>query len=109
MADKLEGLLFVFVLTLIISTIGLGMCYLYLRSIHSPLRLFQKKVFTYAAILLAACPVLGPLCMASVFWLMPIEPTGLVAIVLFLIWAVITFVIVRRLSEAGGLLGEERE
>ena len=90
---QLYGVLFLFGFTLVISGLTVMMCYLWLRTIHSPLRLYQRKMLTYVAIVMYGS-TLGPACMASTYWLMPLRPSGIAAIILFLIWAITAFLIV---------------
>jgi hypothetical protein len=47
--------------------------------------------------------------MASAYWLMPSKPSAVVAIVLFLIWGIVAFQIMRRMFEPGSRLGEEQQ
>lgn len=109
MRHHLYGLLFLFGFTLLISGATVGMCYAWLRTVHSPLRLYQRKMLCYVALLMAAGPILGPMCMASTYWLMPLKPSGIAAIVLFVVWGVAAFSIMRRMFKPGGRLSEEQQ
>lgn len=109
MFHKLQGMLFLFAFTLVISGAGVGMCYGWLRTVHSPLRIYQRKMLCYVALLMASGPILGPLCMASVYWLMPLKPSAVVAIALFLIWGVAAIKIMQRMFKPGTRLSENPE
>ncbi len=65
-----------------------GRCYAWLRTVHSPLRLYQRKMLCYVALLMAAGPVIGPMFMASSYLAEPRKPSGIAAIVLFVAWGV---------------------
>jgi hypothetical protein len=109
MSHRLYGILFMFGFDLLISGLTVGLCYAWLRTVHSPLRVYQRKMLCYVALLMASCPILGPLWMASVYWLMPINPSTIVAIALFLIWGIVAFQIMRRIFEPGRRLSEEQQ
>jgi hypothetical protein len=108
MSHQLYGVFFLFGFSLIISGLTVGMCYAWLRTVHSPLRVYQRKMLCYVSLLMAPRPILAPLWMASAYWLMPSKPSAAVAIVLFLIWGLVAFQIMRRMSEPRSHSGEEQ-
>jgi hypothetical protein len=80
MQHRLYGLLFLFGFAAIISGLTVAACYGWLRTIHSPLRLYQKKMLYFVALTMAACPVLTPLWMACAYWMRPAKESGVCAI-----------------------------
>jgi hypothetical protein len=109
MTHKLYAVLLGFTFALTVSGLTVGMCYVCLKTVHSPLRAYQRKMLCYVALLMASCPILGPLWMASTYWLMPIKPSAAVAIALFLIWGIVAFQIMRRIFEPGSRLSEKQQ
>jgi hypothetical protein len=108
MSPKLYAVLCLFVFDLAVLVVAVGTCYAWLRATHTPLRAYQRKMLCYAVLLMASCPILGPLWMASVYWLMPLKPSSIVAIVLFLIWGVAAFQLMQRIIRPGSRLNEEQ-
>src|SRR5450432_1020013 len=106
MSHRLSGVLFLFGFVSLMTLLGIGMCYAWLKMVHSPLRVYQRKMLCYVSLLMASAPVLAPLWLASVYWLMPMKQSGVVAIALFLIWVIVAFQIMRRMFEPGSRLGE---
>jgi len=81
----------------------------WLTTVHSPLRVYQRKMLCYVALLMASGPILAPFWMASAYWLMPPKPSGVVAIALFLVWVVVAVKITQRMFKSGTRLGENQE
>ena len=108
MTPKHYAVLCLFGLDLAILVVTLGTSYIWLRATHTPLKIYEKKLLFYAALLMASCPILGPLWLASVYWLMRLKPSSAAAIVLFLIWGVIALLITQRLFRPGSLLNKEQ-
>jgi Flp pilus assembly protein TadB len=50
----------------------------------------------YTVLLMASCPILCPLWLASAYWLLPLKPSVVVAAALFLIWGVVAFPLAQR-------------
>jgi CHASE2 domain-containing sensor protein len=109
MPPRLHDILFLFAFSLAVSALAVGICYAWFKFINSPLRLYQRKMLAYVAIVMASCPVLTSSWMASSYWLMPFRPSAIVAVALFAIWCVLAFKIVKRMSRPGGRLSRERE
>ena len=109
MSHKLYGLLFLFAFSLVISGATVGLCYGWLRTVHSPLRVYQRKMLCYVALLMASGPILGPFFMASAYWLMPLKPSGAVAIGLFSVWGVVAIKITQRMFKPGTHLTENQK
>jgi len=106
MSHQQYGVLFLFGFALVVSGLTVGMCYVWLRTVHSPLRVYQRKMLCYVALLMSSCPILAPLWMASAYWLMPPKPSAAVAIVLFLVWGVAAFRIMNKMFEHSNHLTE---
>jgi len=108
MAHKLYSVLFLFGLDMAIFVVTIVTCYIWLRATHTPLKVYQRKLLFYATLLMASCPILGPLWLASVHWVMQLKPSTTAAIVLFLIWGVIALPITQRLFRPGSYLNKEQ-
>jgi hypothetical protein len=108
MTPKLYAVLCLFGLDFAILVVAVGTSYIWLRATHTPLRVYQKKLLFYSTLLMASCPILGPLWLASVYWLMRLKPSSAAAIVLFLIWGVVAFPITQRLFRPGSCLNKEQ-
>ena len=52
----------------------------------------------------SAIPVLGPLMVAMGLWLLPVDASIETCVSLLVVWTVITFFLVRRMSRPGGRL-----
>ena len=72
------------------------------------MRVYQRKLLFYTVLLLASCPILGPLWLASAYWLMPLKPSVALAVTLFLIWGVVAFPLMQRHYRHEGRLNEEQ-
>ncbi len=94
--------------TLIISCIALAMGYVWVRAMHYPFTLRQRKMWTYYVLFISALPVASSLWASLALWAMPIERSGALVIFLLLVWMVIAFYIVRRMSRPGCRLSKER-
>lgn len=108
MTPKHYAVLCLFGLDLAILVATVGACYAWLRATHTPLRAYQRKMLCYTVLLMASCPILGPLWLASAYWLMPLKPSLVVAVALFLIWGVVAFPIVQRHYRHQGRMNEEQ-
>jgi uncharacterized iron-regulated membrane protein len=108
MSPKLYTVLFLFVLDLGVLAVAVGACYVWLKRVRSPLPVYQRKMVCYAVLLMAACPILGPLFVASVYWLMPLRPSVIFAVTLFLLWSVIAFQLTQRRYRPEGFANEEQ-
>jgi hypothetical protein len=96
MTTKHYAVLCLFGLDLVILVATVGACYAWLRATHTPLRVYERKMLCYSVLLLASCPILGPLWLSLAYWLMPLKPSVVVAVTLFLIWGVVAFPLVQR-------------
>lgn len=95
-------------LALVSCLIALGLGYVWIRAMHYPFTLRQRKMWTYYLLFISAIPVLGELFMSLTFWAMPLKQSGAAAIFLLIVWMVVAFFIVRRMSRPGGRLSQER-
>lgn len=109
MPNRSTALVFIMIFSVLLYPIIIGIMYGWLKLVHSPLRLYQRKMLTFFAIFLAAVPVLNPLWIASAWWLTSLKTSVTITIILFLIWGYISFAIVRKMSLAGHCLSEEQE
>jgi positive regulator of sigma E activity len=107
-ASALHRMLFSGGVALACCLIALGLGYAWIRAMHYPFTLRQRKMWTYYVLFLSAIPILGEFFMAMAFWVMPLKQSGAIAIFLLLVWMVTAFFIVRRMSRPGGRLSEER-
>jgi hypothetical protein len=62
----------------------------------------------YTVLLMASCPILGPLWLASAYWLMPLKHSVAAVVALFLIWGVAAFPLVQRRYRLEGSVSEEQ-
>jgi hypothetical protein len=88
--------------------IALLLGYVWIRAMHYPLTLRQRKMWTYYVLFICSLPVLGEIFLAMKFWVMPLQQSGVLTIILLIIWMIVAFFIVRRMSKPGGHLSEER-
>ena len=108
MTPKHYAVLCLFGFDLVILAATVGACYAWLRATHTPLRIYQRKMLCYTVLLMASCPILCPLWLALAYWLMPLKPSVIVAIALFLIWGVAAFPIVQRRYRLESSVNEEQ-
>ena len=102
-------MLFIVVLSLVTYPIALGLGYAWVRAIHYPFTLRQRKMWNYYVLFISAFPALAPLMVAIGLWLLPVNWSIAITICLLALWMVIAFYIVRRMSKPGGRLSEERQ
>jgi membrane-associated HD superfamily phosphohydrolase len=107
MSPKLNAVLCLFLLDLAVLVVVVGTCYAWLRATHIPLRVYEQKMLCYAVLLIASCPILGPLFVASVYWLMPVTPSVIFVIALFLLWGVASFSLMQRHYRPRGFMNGE--
>jgi len=108
MAQKIYSVLFLFGFDMAIFVVTIVTCYVCLRVTHTPLNVYEKKLLFYATLLIASCPILGPLWLASVHWVMQLKLSTTAAVVLFLIWGVIALPITQRVFRPGSCLNKEQ-
>jgi hypothetical protein len=102
-------ILFITLLSLVTYPIALGIGYAWVRAMHYPFTLRQRKMWNYYLLFISAIPVLGPLMVAMGLWLMPVNRSIAITICLLVLWIVVAFYIVHRMSKPGGRLSEERQ
>lgn len=90
-----------------IAALGLG--YFWVRAMHYPFTLRQRKMWNYYVLIISALPVLAPFMVAMGLWMLSPAGSMAVSISLLVIWIVISILLVRRMSKPGGRLSEERE
>jgi len=108
MTPKHYAVLCLFGLDLVILVATVGACYAWLRATHTPLQVYQRKLLCYSVLLLASCPILGPLWLSLAYWLLPLKPSVAVAVTLFLIWGVVAYPLVQRHFRLEGSAHEEQ-
>jgi hypothetical protein len=108
MSPKLYAVLCLFVLDLAVLAVSLGVCYVWLKKVRLPMSVYERKMVCYAVLLMAACPILGPLFVASVSWLMPLKPSLIFAVALYLLWSVVAFQLVQRRYRLEGSAHQEQ-
>jgi hypothetical protein len=98
-------------LAILFSTylIALVLGYGWIRAIHYPFTLRQRKIWIYFVLFISAIPVLGLPTALVGRWLLPILDSFIVAFSLLAAWMVVAFYIVRRMSQPGGRLSQERQ
>ncbi len=102
-----DRILFIIELSLITYLIALALGYVWVRAMHYPFTLRQRKMWTYYVLFVSAVPVLGPLMVAMGLWLLPVNGSIAITVFLLVIWIVIAFYLVRRMSKPGGRLSQE--
>jgi drug/metabolite transporter (DMT)-like permease len=102
-------MMFIVELSGAVYLIALALGYGWVRAMHYPPTLRQRKMWTYYVLFISALPVLNPLCVAMALWLMPFKQSAVFGITLLVFWMVIAFYIVRRMSKPGGRLSQERQ
>jgi hypothetical protein len=93
--------------TLFISCIALAAGYLWIRAMHYPFTPRQRKMWTYYLLFVSALPVASSLWAALSLWVMPRNQSAAFTLFLLVVWMVIAFYIVRRMSRPGGRLSRE--
>jgi hypothetical protein len=106
MSNKSSALIFVFIFSVVLYFFIIGMMYAWLRLVHSPLKLYQRRMLTFFAMFLAAIPVLNPAWVASAWWLTSLRTSVTITILVFVAWGAIAFQILRSMSAPGGHLSE---
>lgn len=106
--SNLDRILYGAVFSPVICLIALGLGYVWMRGMHYPFTLVQRKMWTYYVLFLSAVPILGEVFLALKFWVMPLNQSGVLTICLLIVWMVIAFFIVRNMSKPGGRLSQER-
>ena len=102
-------MLFIVELSLVTYPIALGLGYGWVRAMHYPFTLRQRKMWNYYVLFISALPVLAPLTVATGLWVLPVNASLTIGVCLLALWMVIAFYIVRRMSKPGGRLSEERQ
>lgn len=80
-----------------------------LRSVHTPLQLYQRKMFVFVAIWFAGVCALGPMLVALGLWVFPLKAIAVTGVVLTFLWACANFLFVKQMSGPGGRLGRDLE
>ena len=96
--------------SLFIVLIALALGYGWLRIMHHPFTVKQRKMWTYYVSFCSAVCALNPLFVAiGRLWGIPLKLDAAITIALLLFWMVITFGIVGRMSRPGGRFSPERQ
>lgn len=103
-----ERLLYMIVLSTFVYLLVLVLGYLWARALHYPFTLRQRKMWNYYVMFISAIPVLGPLMVAMGLWFLPVDVSIETCVSLLVVWAVIAFFLVRRMSKPGGRLSQEQ-
>jgi hypothetical protein len=106
--SNLERLIYAIVGSVGIAAIALALGYVWVRAMHYPFSLSQRKMWTYYVLFILSIPILCPLFVALTRWLMPVQQSAVLSISLLATWMIVAFFIVRRMSRPGGRLSEER-
>jgi len=88
--------------SLFVYVIALGVGYVWIRAMHYPFTLRQRKMWIYYVLFLSALPVLGEVFLALRFWVMPIEESAEITIAILIVWMVVALFIVRRIAKSEG-------
>jgi len=102
-------MLYEVLICLVLYFIALAFGYLWARAMHYPFTQRQRVMWTYYVMWMTAIPVLGPLMLAMGLWLTSVKTSIMATVFLLIIWMLIAFFIVRRMSEPGGRLSKERQ
>lgn len=103
-----DRMLFIVEISLGVYFTALCLGYGWVRAIHYPFTLRQRKMWTYYVLFASALPVLTPLCMAMGLWIITPKQSAAVTIFLLFVWIIFGLFIVRHMSRPGGRLSEER-
>jgi hypothetical protein len=106
--SNVDRLRFIVELSLGAYAIALVLGYIWVRAMHYPFTIRQRKMWTYYVLFVSAFPALCPLCVAMGLWVLPPKASGVLAISLLFVWGMITVYIVRQMSKPGGRLNMER-
>jgi hypothetical protein len=104
-----DRMLFIVEVSLGVYLIALGLGYVWVRAMHYPFTLRQRKMWTYYVLFISALPVLTPLCVAMGLWVVTPKQSAAAAIFLLVVWMAFAFYIVRHMSRPGGRLSEDRQ
>jgi len=102
-------MLYMAVLSLAVYLVVLGLGYVWARAMHYPFTLRQRKMWTYYVLVTSSFPILGPLMVAMGLWILPVRGAVEVIVVLLIVWMVVAFYMVCRMSRAGGRLSKEQQ
>ena len=89
--------------------VALVLGYRWTKAMHYPFTLRQRKMWIYYVLIISAGPILATLMVAMGLWLLPINDSVAITIVLLIAWIVIAAGIVRRMEKPGGRLSQERQ
>jgi hypothetical protein len=102
-------MLFIIALSVVTYPIALGFGYLWVRAMHYPLTVRQRRIWTYYVLIVSAFPVLATLTVAMGLWMLSAKGSAVIALFLLVVWIVIAQLIVRRMSRPGGRLGNPHQ
>lgn len=94
---------------LVLYPIGIGAIYTWLRAVHSPLRLYQRRILTFVAIWLAGICISMPIYVAMRLWVFQLKIVEVAGSLMILGWTWASITIVKRMSSPGGRLSVESE
>lgn len=110
MTDRLFRLTFITVFDLVLYPIVVGAVYAWLTSVHTPLRLYQRRMLAFVAIWFAGVCILSPLCVATALWMiLPPKTVGIVGALVGLGWTWPSVMLVKRITSQRDSLSVETE
>jgi|HubBroStandDraft_6_1064221.scaffolds.fasta_scaffold20572_2 hypothetical protein len=108
--SNLDRVLFTAGLSLVIYVFALALGYVWVRAMHYPFTLRQRKMWTYYALFISGACVLSPLFVVMArLWEVSLDVSATITISLLVAWMVIAFYIVRQMSKPGGRFSQERQ
>jgi hypothetical protein len=94
--------------SVLVTGVVLVLGYGWVRAMHYPFTLRQRKMWNYFAMFVCALPLANTLWIALALYVMPLKQSGAIAIAVLVAWMITIFYIVRRMSMPGGRLSQER-
>ena len=109
MTDKLVRLTFVVTFDLVLYPIVVGALYAWLKSVHTPLRLYQRRMLTFVVIWFAGICISVPISVALALWVFPLKSATMGCAFLMIAWTLGTIGVVKRMCSPGGRLSDESQ
>lgn len=109
MTDKLVRLTFVVTFDLVLYPIVVGALYAWLKSVHTPLRLYQRRMLIFVVVWFAGVCISVPICVAVALWMMSLMAAAIAGAFLIVAWTLGTIGVVKRMCSPGGRLSDESQ
>jgi hypothetical protein len=104
MTDKIFRLTLVTLFDLALYPVVVGAVYAWLKTVHSPLRLFQRRMLAFVAIWFAGICISVLICVATALWIFPLKQVEFLGAIMVLGWTLASTMLVKRMSSPGGRL-----